>query len=230
MLWSVLVNRLGKLWILGVVLTLAAGVSCTAGELPMENQNAITPSGGGVAPSDSTQSLTPDTTVAPADTAGSEPGDSSVATPIDTTTADTTIITPVDSSGPDLWDGTLLSCRPQPYAVTTMVVGPKGGLILFGNHALKIFEGALTENVTITAEQVEGTVNSVRFSPEGLRFAVPAVLSLSYKNCENVRHWKSIVYTDESLNILEPTLSYDFSNSSQVKGLIYHFSRYAVAY
>jgi hypothetical protein len=59
---------------------------------------------------------------------------------------------------------------------------------------------------------------------------VPAVLTLSYKNCSNVRHWKSIVYTDEMLNILEPTLSLDFSNSSQVKGLIFHFSRYAVAY
>jgi hypothetical protein len=103
-------------------------------------------------------------------------------------------------------------------------------MILFGSHALKISEGALLEDVSITAEQVEGTVNSVRLSPEGLRFTVPAVLSLSYRNCDNVRHWKSIVYTDETLKILEPTLSYDFSNSSQVRGLILHFSRYAVAY
>jgi hypothetical protein len=210
MLWSVLVNGLRKLWILGVALALTTGVSCTAGELPLATQ----------LDGDTTSTAPVDTT-----TTATSPGGSSTVFP-----ADTGIAAPVDSSGPGLLNTTLLTCRPQPYAVTTMVVGPKGGLIVFGNHALKIFEGALAENVTITAEQVQGTVNSVRFSPEGLRFAVPAVLSLSYKNCDNVRHWKSIVYTDESLNILEPTLSYDFSNSSQVRGLIYHFSRYAVAY
>jgi hypothetical protein len=99
-----------------------------------------------------------------------------------------------------------------------------------GAHSLKILENALSENVTITAEQIEGEVNSVRFSPEGLHFAVPAVLTLSYRNCPDVRHTKRIVYTDESLTILEWLVSLDFNRSSQVKGLINHFSRYAVAY
>jgi hypothetical protein len=210
------VNRIRKLRILGMGLILSAVLSCTSGELPSAPEldgNA-----------------TPVSTPPAVDTAPPVPVDTAT-TPVDTVTAPVdTVIAPVDTSGPVLPNSTLLACRPQPYAVTTMVVGPKGGLIVFGNHALKIYEGALKENVTITAEQVEGTVNSVRFSPEGLKFAVPAVLSLSYKNCDNVRHWKSIVYTDESLKILEPTLSFDFSNSSQVRGLIYHFSRYAIAY
>jgi hypothetical protein len=218
------VKRNRKLRILALGFVLTTVLSCTSGELlsaPQLDGNATpisTPPAdtGTVAPADSGAT-------APVDTAPPVPADTAV-TPVDTVTA------PVDTIGPVLSTSTLLTCRPQPYAVTTMVVGPKGGLIMFGNHALKIYEGALQENVTITAEQVEGTVNSVRFSPEGLKFAVPAVLSLSYKNCDNVRHWKSIVYTDESLKILEPTLSYDFSNSSQVRGLIYHFSRYAVAY
>lgn len=194
-------NRNSKILILSLGLALIAVVSCTSGELPLAIE------------------LEGDTT--------------SVSTPVDTqppVPPDTSASTPVGSTGPNLLDASLLSCRPQPYAATTAVVGPKGGLIMFGNHALKIYEGALSEDVTITAEQVEGAANSVRFSPEGLKFAVPALLSLSYKNCDNVKHWKRIVYTDESLKILEPTLSYDFSNSSQVRGLIYHFSRYAVAY
>jgi hypothetical protein len=213
------VNRNRNLLVLTLAPAFIAVLSCTAGELPLATQ------------------LDGDTTAVgmPADTATTTPVDTSTPPPVDTATTtpvDTGTIppVPVDSSGPDILAGTLLSCRPQAYAVTTMVVGPRGGLIFFGNHVLKILSGALPDTVTITAEQVAGSVNSVRFSPEGLHFAVPAVLSLSYKNCDNIKHWKSIVYTDETLKILEPTLSYDFSNSSHVTGLINHFSRYAVAY
>jgi hypothetical protein len=118
----------------------------------------------------------------------------------------------------------------QEYAVTTAVIGPQGGQINVGNHSLRIPENALSEDVTITAEQVEGSVSSVRLSPEGLRFAMPAELTLSYNNCANVAHSKLVVYTDELLNILELIPSLDITSSSQVRGLINHFSRYAVAY
>jgi hypothetical protein len=127
-------------------------------------------------------------------------------------------------------DAYLLVCNPQPYAITTAVIGPNGGQISLGDHSLKIAQNALSEDVTITAEQIEGLVNSVRFSPEGLRFAVPAVLTLSYQNCANVRDPKRIVNTDESLNILQSLPSLDLNPSSQVKTLIDDFSRYAVAY
>ena len=224
-------NRNRKLRILALGLAFTAVLSCTSGELALAPQldGDATPI---ATPADQLPAVPADTgTVVPIDTGTTTPVDTAAPVPVDTvTTPVNTVTSPVDTSGPVLPNSTLLTCRPQPYAVTTMVVGPKGALIMFGNHALKIYENALSENVTITAEQVEGTVTSVRFSPEGLKFTVPAVLSLSYKNCDNVKHWKSIVYTDESLKILEPTLSYDFSNSSQVKGLIYHFSRYAVAY
>jgi hypothetical protein len=213
-----------KFFSLWLTLALMVGASCTSGELPLAPQldGDASPL---PTPADQLPAVPGDTgTVVPIDTGTTTPVDTAPPIPVDTVTS------PVDTSGPVLPNGTLLTCRPQPYAVTTMVVGPKGALIMFGNHALKIYENALSENVTITAEQVEGTVNSVRFSPEGLRFAIPAVLSLSYKNCDNVRHYKRVVYTDEQLNILEATLSLDFSNSSQVKSLIYHFSRYAVSY
>lgn len=121
-------------------------------------------------------------------------------------------------------------CLVQEYAVTTAVIGPQGGLIQVGSHSLKIHENALSQDVTITAEQIEGPESSVRLSPEGLQFAVPAELLLSYENCPNVQRLKHVVYTDELLNILERIPSLDITSSSQVKGLIWHFSRYAVAF
>jgi hypothetical protein len=112
-----------------------------------------------------------------------------------------------------------------------MIIGPAGGQIqLSSGHKLTVPPGALSQDVTIVMEQVQGSVNSVRFSPEGLRFATPAVLSLSYKNCPVSWHYKRIAYVDESLKVLEVPLSLDFNKASQVKGLIFHFSRYAVAY
>jgi hypothetical protein len=206
-----------NLRILGLALALLAGVSCTAGEMPLATQ------GGGDTPP-----VTPSTP--PADPGAGTPADSSGGTPPDSTiTPPDSTITPADSGSTPI-KSTLLLCQVQEYAVTTAVIGPQGGLINVGNHSLKIHENALSEDVTITAEQVEGPESSVRLSPEGLRFALPAELLLSYKNCPNIKRSKRIVYTDELLNILEAPLSLDFSSSSQVKGLINHFSRYAVAY
>ena len=216
--------------VLCVGLALAAILSCSGAESPVAPQLSGNPTqvGGALPP--------PDSTVVPVDSGTTTPVDS-LPLPVDTATPP-----PVDSVPPMPEDSTLgpqnpwtpgtnvLVCAPQPYASATVEIGRAGGQITVGNHTLKIPERALSQRVTITMEQVEGTSNSVRFGPEGLHFELPAVLTLSYKNCPNVKHWKRIVYTDEMLNILEPTVSLDFSSSSQVKGLIYHFSRYAVAY
>ncbi|HEX2635966.1 MAG TPA: hypothetical protein VHL81_02500 [Gemmatimonadales bacterium] len=124
----------------------------------------------------------------------------------------------------------LLVCRPQPYAATTGVVGREGGTIVVGQHKLVIPRGALQQNVKITAEQVRGSTNSVRFSPEGLKFKQPAQLTMSYKNCFLVLGSKRIVYTDELLSILNVLVSKDAVKSKTVTSPIDHFSRYAVAY
>ncbi len=124
----------------------------------------------------------------------------------------------------------LLTCSPQPYAVTTAVVGPAGGVLKVGAHQLAIPPGALSAQVTITAEQVSGSVNSVRFSPQGLRFARPATLTLSYANCLPNPLPKRVVYTDEQLDILELIRSLNAPWGTSVTGFISHFSRYAVAY
>jgi len=124
----------------------------------------------------------------------------------------------------------LLGCSPQAYATRTQVVGVNGGTIYVGTHKLVIPAGALNRNYTIRAEQVTNRVNSVRLSPEGLRFAKPAKLTLSYSNCSPLLLLKRVVYTDELLRILELIPSLDNLRTKTVTGDIRHFSRYAVAW
>ncbi len=124
----------------------------------------------------------------------------------------------------------LLTCAPQPYQVTSKTIGYQGGTIAVGNHVLVIPRGALRQNTLITAEQIPGRTNSVRFSPEGLQFEQPAGLVMDYKNCLLVLVQKRIVYTDENLKILEVLRSLDLFRGKTVTAPIDHFSRYAVAY
>ena len=124
----------------------------------------------------------------------------------------------------------LLVCSSQPYAVTRKTIGSAGGTIQVGKHTLVVPKGALKQKTTITAEQIPGRTNSIRFSPEGLRFEKPADLTISYKNCLVVLLKKHIVYTDENLKILEVLRSLDLFGKRTVSAPIDHFSRYAVAY
>jgi hypothetical protein len=124
----------------------------------------------------------------------------------------------------------LLTCSPQSYAVASQSIGPNGGVIRVGTHTLSIPGNAVSGTVVITAEQIPGSTNSIRFSPEGLQFQKPAVLTMSYQNCALVLLQKKIVYTDEKLKILEVLGSLDLFRSKTVSAEIDHFSRYAVAY
>jgi hypothetical protein len=124
----------------------------------------------------------------------------------------------------------LLLCSPQPYEKETATIGPKGGKIKVGTHELEIPKGALDHKVRITAEQVPGRANSLRFSPEGLHFDKPAQLTMSYDNCALVLLQKKIVYTDEDLKIRDVLNSLDLFKKKEVSAPIDHFSRYAVAY
>jgi hypothetical protein len=124
----------------------------------------------------------------------------------------------------------LMSCSPQDYAISRKVIGPKGGRIRVGSHLLEIPAGAVSQPVTIVAEQITGSTNSVRFAPEGLEFARPAKLTMSYENCLSVPAAKHIVYTTDELKVLELLRSSDRAKAKTVTGPIDHFSRYAVAY
>lgn len=124
----------------------------------------------------------------------------------------------------------LLTCSSQPYAITSTEIGRAGGTIVVGSHTLVIPRGALQRPVTITAEQMPGRTNSVRFQPEGLRFEKSAALTMSYSNCVELVAPKQIVYTDEGLSILELLKSRDTNRRQTVTAPVDHFSRYAVAW
>jgi hypothetical protein len=136
----------------------------------------------------------------------------------------------VDGTVETLSSVELLVCKPQPYVITQKVIDAEGGTIEVGTHTLVIPKGALRKQTTITAEQLYGGTNSVRFGPEGLRFDVAASLTMSYKNCLVGILPKRIVYTDETLKVLELLRSVDLFNKKAVTSPIDHFSRYAVAY
>jgi hypothetical protein len=124
----------------------------------------------------------------------------------------------------------LLVCEPQQYTVAKQTIGPDGGSLTIGRHRLEIPRGALASKVTITGEQVSDSVNSVRLSPDGLRFAKPARLTLSYRNCTSAASPKRVAYTSELLELRELPPSEDYPKYEYVTGAIGHFSRYAVAY
>jgi hypothetical protein len=128
----------------------------------------------------------------------------------------------------------LLYCSPLPTSSTSKVIGRLGGTINMGPHSITFPAGALDRSVTITAQVVSDSVNSVRLLPEGLQFAKgrPARLTLSYSNCSLLGQLtpKKIVYTNERLGILSVLFSLDNILSRKVSAPLEHFSRYAVAY
>jgi hypothetical protein len=126
----------------------------------------------------------------------------------------------------------LLSCSPLPYAKSTVTLGTAGGSVSVGPHTLVVPAGALSEPVTISAENISDNVNSVRFSPEGLQFQKAASLTMSYSNCSGLGMLlpKKVAYTTELLSILELLQSVDLAGQKKVTGQLKHFSRYAVAY
>jgi hypothetical protein len=126
--------------------------------------------------------------------------------------------------------GQLLPCEPEPYQKVTKTIGAAGGSIAMGNHRLDIPAGALDRDIAITAEVIPWAVNSVRLSPEGLKFGRVGVLTMSYRNCQSVKASKKVAYTTEDLEIIELLESADKPGSKQVQGAISHFSRYAVAW
>jgi len=127
----------------------------------------------------------------------------------------------------------LLKCSNLPYASNTKTIGALGGTISAGPHTLVIPPGALLNPTTITMTAPTGLgVNAVKFQPEGLRFTVPAALTMSYANCSLLGKIlpKRIAYTDDNLNIISYLLSLDNLLSKYVTGKVNHFSDYVIAW
>lgn len=128
--------------------------------------------------------------------------------------------------------GTFLQCTPIPGESSTTLIGPAGGVVSAGPHALVIPAGALSQPVVITAVVPNSTTNQVKFTPEGLTFATPARLTMSYANCSGAGLLlpRRIVYTTDALLILENLISVDDLLAQNVSADIDHFSKYAVAW
>lgn len=126
----------------------------------------------------------------------------------------------------------LVRCLPLDPKTGARSIGPAGGTLRVGEYTLNVPAGALDRTVRITMQQVQDTVNSVRFAPEGLRFNRPARLTMSYDNCGAVPNGRDhrIAYVDESLRVLEAPASRDDGRNDEVTADIDHFSRYAVAW
>ena len=127
--------------------------------------------------------------------------------------------------------GTLLTCRPQPYAADSALIGPAGGTLSFGTNTLVIPAGALDHSVMVKGVAPSDTVNSVVFYPQGLEFERPASLTMSYANCGIVT-WllPRIAFTTDDLVILYLVPSLPNVFRKQVTGRIEHFTRYAMAW
>ncbi len=126
----------------------------------------------------------------------------------------------------------LLSCRPLPYDSASVAIGPAGGTIAVSGYRLVVPPRALDSTVTITAVAPSGNVDRVEFQPQGLQFAHPAELTMSYANCGIVGGLlpHHIAYVDNDLDILQllPGLL-DLFHRTVTTG-IGHFSGYAIAY
>ena len=126
----------------------------------------------------------------------------------------------------------LFVCAADTVAATdTATIGPLGGTIHFGPHSLLIPPGALLRETTITATApADGHLTAV-LQPEGLRFLVPATLTLGYGQCNPQPSSNlSIVYLKGPLGqILEWLPSLLHLDAHTVSALIGHFSVYAGA-
>jgi hypothetical protein len=125
----------------------------------------------------------------------------------------------------------LLRCEPQDYAGEAAIIGPKGGTLHVGDHELVVPEGALDQEVLISAEAPTSSLVDVQLAPHGLQFQKPAKLTLSYERC--VRPTLSdllVVYLGQGNRLLELPPSVDDKSGKDVTADIDHFSRYAVAW
>jgi hypothetical protein len=124
----------------------------------------------------------------------------------------------------------LAQCRiPHDVWVSTRI-GPLGGTLDLGdNNTIYFPPGALLTDTTITAHVPAGNSARVFFTPEGLQFPVPAIVTLNVSPCITPTTLLSVVYLQaDTVSEVEPTVS--DPNAKTVTATIRHFSSYAVAY
>jgi hypothetical protein len=119
----------------------------------------------------------------------------------------------------------------NPFMVRTVVIGPAGGMLTLGPHALIVPAGAVNRNTPFTMSFGSNTGVAVDCNPSGLNFGVPITLVLSYQNTQypddNGTPPLSIYFVPQggAPQVLPSVL--DLENRT-VSAQISHFSRYII--
>jgi hypothetical protein len=128
--------------------------------------------------------------------------------------------------------GLVSQCRPLAPLTVHRVIGPAGGTLAIGPHTLTIPPGALSRHVNIRAKIGGKSVNVIELKPDRLVFEAPAVLTMSYANCDREGRTNAlrIAVVNETLGIVDYVSSSDDAATQTVTGNIPDFSNYAVAW
>ncbi len=128
--------------------------------------------------------------------------------------------------------GLLTTCEPMRADWSSKYIGRDGGYIRVGPHILVIPRNALRRTTRITAYAPSSNVNRVEFGPHGLDFRKPALLSMSYANCEVPRGRRPghIAYVEQDLTIIEMLDGETDARHELVSSRLDHFSSYAIAW
>jgi len=135
---------------------------------------------------------------------------------------------------PSFGAGTKLAlayCPGIPYDSTTRTIGAGGGTITAGRGKFIVSAGAVAVPTTIRMVQPADSL-SYRFYPEGLQFSkAQPTLQIDFHKCDKALRENplQVVYIDATGQISE-TLPTTLVSKDLLQALIFHFSRYAVAY
>jgi len=166
-----------------------------------------------------------------ADSATTAPTASAVATPIGNSAPQNHNVPPASAV---IRNGALVSkCRPLKPEAAHRRIGPTGGSLLIGPHTLTVPPGALSREVMVHAKIAGGkSVNVVEFKPDGLVFQIPAVLTMSYANCDRGGRTSAlaIAVVDDTLGIIDYIPSSDDAATGTVTGSVPDLTNYAVAW
>jgi hypothetical protein len=147
-----------------------------------------------------------------------------------TPTAPRSVPSPLASGhGRDGPHAEVATCKLQKEEWKTERIGTNGGKVDVDGISLEVPRGALSSTVSITAHVLPTTSASVQFSPEGLQFAKPATLTMSYSKCQTPFVGVTVVYVQAD-TVAEVMPSHDQPIRRFVVAKINHFSSYAVAY
>ena len=124
----------------------------------------------------------------------------------------------------------LVSCNVSTTHTASAEIGPMGGILRIGPHALTVPPYALREKVRISAVAPKGSYVQIKFEPQGLQFRRSTLLTMSYAECSLLSPLRlKIVYVNDQLQILEvlPTMVSVLTRTANAP--VDHFSRYMLA-